>query len=86
MCSNRKTRKPSRLASKSPPATLGERLYFVLFVSMCVFGAAVIVDTGPFPLNYVFGATAIVLPMALVIKRQRRLEKAQHNDVVGSIS
>jgi len=78
--------RPPRAAGKGPPAGLWAKLHFVLFASMCVAGAAVIVDTGPFPLNFILGAFAIMLPSALVIRRHRSLAKAKRNDAMGSVS
>lgn len=77
---------PSGNADSAPPPGLGAKLYFVLFVSMCVFGAAVAVDTGPFPLNFIFGALMVTLPLALFIKGRRSAANAKNNDAVGRVS
>jgi len=69
-CAGPKIGGPSRAAHKRPGG-LEQKIHFALFVSMCVIGAVAIVDTGPFPLNYAFGAAAALLPLALVIKRRR---------------
>jgi len=85
-CARARADAPPRAAGRIPPAGLWAKLHFVLFASMCVAGAAVIIDTGPFPLNFVLGAFAIVLPSALVIRRHRSLARARRNDAVGSVS
>lgn len=61
------------------------KLHFALFVSMCVFGAAVVIDTGPFPLNFVLGATTLILPLALVIRRSRLMAKTNHHGAMGRV-
>lgn len=71
---------------KVPAAGLWAKLHFALFVSMCIFGAAVIVDTGPFPLNFALGATAIILPLALVTRRSRLAAKTKHYGAMGRVS
>lgn len=86
VCSRHKARRPPRPDGNVTRVSLGTRLHFALFVLMCAVGAAAIVDTGPFPLNYAFGAVAIILPFAIVIKRQRSLDKAKHNDSMGRVS
>lgn len=66
--------------------TIWPKLHFALFVSMCVFGAAVVIDTGPFPLNFVLGAASIALPLVLVIRRSRSMAKTKHYGAVGRVS
>lgn len=85
-CANPKTGAPPMPTGKNPPVSLWAKLHFVLFASMCVVGAAVIVDTWPFPLNFILGALAIVLPFALAIRRHRSLVKAKHHGAMGSVS
>lgn len=88
VCNSPRTRPNKKVsptaAGKNAPVSLAAKLHFVLFVSMCIAGAAVFVDTGPFPLNLVFGAFAASLPFALVVKRHRsgtRLPK--RNNALG---
>lgn len=61
----------TRFTGQTPPTGTRDKIHFVLFVSMCVIGAVVFIDTGPFPFNFIFGAFAIILPIALVAKRRR---------------
>lgn len=61
---------PPRPTGKSPPTGTRDKIHFVLFVSMCIIGAVTFIDTGPFPFNFIFGAFATALPIALVVKRR----------------
>lgn len=61
---------PPRPTGKSPPTGTRDKIHFVLFVSMCAIGAVTFIDTGPFPFNFIFGAFATALPIALVVKRR----------------
>ena len=61
----------SKAPGKALPVGLADKIHFMLFVSMCIVGAAVMVDTGPFPFNFVFGTLVAILPFVLVIKRHR---------------
>lgn len=65
---------PASSAGKGHNAGLWPKIHFAVFVSMCVVGAVVFVDTGPFPLNLMFGAFAIALPFVLVIWRRRSVK------------
>lgn len=85
MCSGAKTEGAPGPSGQIPPVGIWPKLHFALFVSMCVLGAAVIVDTGPFPLNIALGAASIILPLALVVRRSRSMEKSKHYGAMGRV-
>lgn len=61
--------------AERPPARISETQHLWIFGAMSVFGCFAMVYTGPFPLNVIFGAAALVPFSHALVKKLRRRRK-----------
>ena len=59
----------------SSPKRVRDAPYLVVFGAMCVFGSTALVLTGPFPLNFAFGAAAMA-PLAYALAKKFMARRA----------